>query len=163
MNIEEFLNKLQDNCDEIVYLCAKHMINKKFNNLADVQEIELKEFFIDYSNYDTYLNDYASVIYNRYESSKEEIYDSLCKYFNEESDNRFLFEYRLKRVINQDPKKYLFIEDEEMRNAAIYRVESKINIIENSKFYRANEKLAIDEISELKRVIALVKKTVGIE
>lgn len=163
MKIIDFLSNLTNKENELIFLCAKHMLNKNFNIEEDeLSEDELKEFFINYNNYDKYLNDYANIIYKRYESSNNEIYETLCNFFNENSDNRYLFEYRLKRVSNQDPKLYLSIEDSDMRDAAIYRVENKIKTIEESKFYKENPSFAKDEIQRLKDTINLVKKAVGI-
>ncbi|WP_321315619.1 hypothetical protein [Halarcobacter sp.] len=164
MLISNFLNDLKDNSDEIVYLCAFHMLNKQFDIESDeLKSLEIINFFIDYNNYDKYLNDYANVIYNKYESSNNEVFESLCNYFNENPDNKYLYKYRLKRVINQDPKKYLTIEDSEMRNNAIFRVEDKIKVIEESEYYKSNlETLDKSKIDDLKKDIVLVKRAVGL-
>lgn len=163
MKLKEFLSKLERTESKIVHFSATHMLEKLYNIQEDsLNETQLKEFFIDYNNYDRYLNDYANTIYNQFMSSNDEIYETLCNYFNEDSDNKYLFEYRLKRVINQDPTKYLNIEDIEMRNAAIYRVEDKINIIKESKYYKENPDLANQHIKKLEKSIDMVKKAVGI-
>lgn len=162
MKLANFLSILHKDEREIVYLCAKHMLEKKHDIQKDeLEENQIKEFFIDYNNYDRYLNDYANIIYKKYESSNDEIYEFLCIYFNENIDNRYLFEYRLKRVINQDPKKYLSIEDFEMRDAAINRLEKRVQIIEESDFFKKNSSLGKKEIDNLKNQINLVKKAVG--
>lgn len=163
MKLSDFLSDIEKNQDKIVFLCASHMLKKQYSIENDSCEIDLlKDFFINYSNYDKYLNDYANTIYNRYESSNDVIYEKMCKYFNEDCDNKYLFDYRLKRVENQDPTKYLNIEDEDMRNAAIYRVEDKLNTIKDSKYFNENKNLAIDKIEKLEKKILLVKKTVGL-
>ncbi|XOB60676.1 hypothetical protein ACMC56_08660 [Campylobacterota bacterium DY0563] len=164
MFILNFLDDLKNNTSEIVYLCASHMLKKQFNIEKDeIEHFKIVNFFIDYNNYDKYLNDYANVIYNKYESSNNEVFVSLCKYLNENPDNIYLYKYRLKRVINQDPKKYLAIEDSEMRNGAISRVEDKIKVIEESEYYKNNlEILDLSEINSLKKDIDLVKRAVGL-
>jgi hypothetical protein len=163
MKLADFLSTLQKDEKEVIYLCAKHMLKKRYDIQEEaLEEHQIKEFFIDYNNYDKYLNDYANIIYKRYESSNDEIYEYLCTYFNENSDNRHLFEYRLKRVINQNPKKYLAIEDFEMRNAAISRLEKRVQIIEESDFFKKNSSLGKKEIDEIKNQINLVKKAVGV-
>ncbi|XPV70039.1 MAG: hypothetical protein ACNI25_05565 [Halarcobacter sp.] len=163
MKLSQFLTNLEKRESKIVHFSAIHMLEKVYNIKEDsINEDKLKEFFIDYNNYDKYLNDYANVIYNQFMSSNDEIYEALCKYFDEDSDNKYLFEYRLKRLINQDPTKYLSIEDTEMRNAAIYRLEEKIETIKESKYYKQNEQIVNEYIQKLEKSIDLVKKAVGI-
>ena len=163
MKLDLFLSKLKQNCDEVIYLCALQMLKKKYNiDKDDISEDEICSFFINYNNYDKFLNDYANVIYNQFKSSNDEVYVNLCNYFNQKSDNKYLFEYRLKRLSNQDPKRYLNIEDPEMRNAAILRAENKIKIIEESDYYKNNADLGRNEINKLKAEIDLVKRAVGL-
>lgn len=163
MKLSDFLKEIEEKQMQIVYLCVSHILKKQYNIENDNVDYDiLKEFFVNYSNYDRYLNDYANTIYNRYESSNDEIYEAMCNYFNESSDNKYLFEYRLKRVENQDPTKYLSIEDEDMRNAAIYRVEDKIKTIKDSLYYKDNADVANEHIEKLEKKIDLIKKAVGL-
>jgi hypothetical protein len=162
MKLTLFLEQLENNVPKIVYFCATHMLQKNYNiQDDDVKEEEIKTFFTHYNCYQTHLNDYAGVIYNKYDSSIDEVYESLCLYFNETPDNKSLFEYRLTRVINQDPSKYLNISDPEMRNAAILRAEDKISVIENSHYYLLNKKEAQAQISALKQSLDLIKRAVS--
>lgn len=164
MNLENFLIDLKSSCSKISYLCIKHMFNKKFdlNNQNDIEDIEIKEFLINFDNYDKLLNDFANIIYNRFESSKEEIFMEICKYLNEDYDNKYFFEYKLTRVLNQDPFKYLNMDDKEMQEAAIERVYDKLEDIENSKYYQNNKGLAQKDIDKLKKSLEMVKMAVGI-
>lgn len=162
MKIELYLKNIEEKLPKIVYFCAIHMLKKVYNTEEDsIKEDELKDFFINYNNYEKLLNDYANVIYNRFESSKEEVYESLCEYFNEESDNKYLFLHRLKRISNQEPTKYLNFEDHDMRDAAILRVYDKIDTIEASKYYKEHKNLASKELDKLKKSLDLVKRAIG--
>lgn len=162
MKIKDFLDKCEEELPKIVHFCAIHMLEKKYNIKEDsIEKGELKDFLINYGNYEVLLNDYANVIYRQFESSKEEVYEEICNYLNESSDNKYLFEHRLKRISNQEPTKYLSIEDVEMRDAAILRVDDKIEIIEASLYYREHEELASKEVEALKKSLSMVKRAVG--
>lgn len=162
MKLDDFINSLKEKCSEISILCAIHMIKKRYDIEEMLEKNELKELLTNYDNYDKLLNDYANVIYNRYESSKDEVYKELCDFYNENSDNKSLFEHRLKRIINQDPTKYLSMEDDDMKKAAILRVEDKIKIIENSFYYQNNKEFSSKEIEKLKKSLEIVKTVVGL-
>lgn len=163
MKLTLFLEELENNIPKIAHFCAIHMLEKKYDlENVSLERNELKIFFTDYSLYQKYLNDYAGIIYNKFDSSIDEVYAILCQYFNENPDNRSLFEYRLTRIENQEPSKYLAISDPEMRNAAIARLEDKINIIENSEYYSNNKDDADKKLSTLKQALSLVKRAVGI-
>ena len=163
MKLSKFIEDIKSKESDIVYLCVIHMLEKVYN--IEEEEIlldELKEFFINYVLYDKYLNDYASVIYKQFESSNSEIYESMCNYFDENSDNKYLFEYRLKRVLNQDPTKFLTIKDEDIKKVAIKRVEEKLKIIKESEYYKDNKDLSRNEIEKLTKSVNLAKNVVGI-
>lgn len=158
MKIKEFLDNIENNCSKIAYFCSIHMLKKKFDiEKESLEEDKLKEFFADYDNYDKFLNDYAGVIYKKFESSNDEVYNEICKFLDINPDNKYLFAHRLKRISNQNPLKYLNIEDEELREAAIYRLEKKVNEIESSLYYKENEELAIKEIEKIKKSLQMVK------
>lgn len=162
MKIKEFLNNIENNCSKIAFFCSIHMLKKNFDIEKDsVAKDELKEFFINYDNYDKLLNDYAGVIYKKFESSIDEVFNEICKFLDENPDNKYLFLHRLKRISNQNPIKYLSIEDEDLQKAAISRLENKINTIENSLYYKENKELAFKDIEKLKKSIQMVKTAVG--
>jgi hypothetical protein len=163
MKLTIFLEELEKNVPKIAHFCAIHMLEKQYALENDSLEMtELKKFFTNYSFYQKYLNDYAGIIYNKFDSSIDEVYDLLCIYFNENPDNHSLFEYRLTRIANQEPSKYLSISDPEMRNAAITRVEDKIDIIVNSEYYINNQREAKEQLNSLKQALNLVKRAIGI-
>lgn len=163
MKINEFLENIEKSCSQISYFCSTHMLKKNFDIEKESLDIEkLKEFFINYDNYDKFLNDYAGVIYKKFESSIDEVYNEICNYLEENPDNKYLFSHRLKRISNQNPIKYLNIEDEELREAAIYRLENKINTIEESFYYQENKELAYKDIEKLKKSLQMVKTAAGV-
>lgn len=163
MKISEFLKSIEKSCSQIAYFCSIHMLKKNFDIESEsLEKNDLKEFFINYNNYDKFLNDYAGVIYKKFESSIDEIYNEICKFLEENPDNKYLFSHRLKRISNQNPIKYLNIEDEELREAAICRLEDKINTIEESSYYKENKELAFNDIEKLKKSIQMVKTAAGI-
>lgn len=158
MKLENFLKEIENNCSKITYFCATHMINKKFNDKSENFQKELiKEFFINYENYELFLSDYASVIYNKFNSSKEEVYKELCKFLDENPDNKYLFLFRLKKVSNQNPLNYLNIEDKQTRDNIILKLENKVNTIENSFYYKENYELVGKEVLQLKKSLEIVK------
>ncbi|MFV0561556.1 hypothetical protein [Malaciobacter mytili] len=152
--MEEILNEIEKNYSKITYLCLEHFKNKKLlsNNI--------KEFLLNYSNYDRYLNDMANIIYNQYESNIDEVYKEVCNYFNEEYDNKYLYEYRLKRVINQDPKVYLQL-DEDIGKNALKKLEDRINLIYQSTYYKKNKEKINKDLFELVNELKLVQKALG--
>lgn len=162
MKIEDLLQNIQNSCSRIAYLCANHMLNKKFLIENEIDESILCDFLINFDNYDKLLNDYANIIYNRFESSKDEVFKEICLFLNEDFDNKYLFEYRLTRVLNQDPFKYLNMDDQDMQSEAINRVYDKIEIIENSNYYKNNKDKAIKDIEKLKKSLETVKMAAGI-
>ena len=66
------------------------------------------------------------------------------KVFNEEFDNAYVFNYRMARIVNQEPRQFLDIEDKDTQETVIQKFEDKINAILESKYYKKNEnKLSI--------------------
>jgi len=163
MEIKEFLKNIENSCSKIAYFCVIHMFEKEFDIEKDTLDVEkIKEFLINYNNYDKFLNDYAGVIYKKFESSNDEVYNEICEFLSENPDNEYLFAHRLKRISNQNPMKYLNIEDEDLREAAISRLEDKVNTIESSLYYKENKKLAFKEIDKIKKSIEVVKTAIGV-
>jgi len=163
MKIKEFLINIENSCSKIAYFCVIHMFEKEFDIEKDsLEEKEIKEFLINYNNYDKFLNDYAGVIYKKFESSNDEVYNEICKFLSVNPDNKYLFSHRLKRISNQNPMKYLNIEDEELRESAICRLEDKIHTIESSLYYKENKEVAFKEIEKIKKSIKVVKTAAGV-
>ncbi|RXJ82653.1 hypothetical protein [Arcobacter sp. F2176] len=162
MEFKSILKDIERKCSKVAYLCAVHMIDEKFNN-KDIESISLKDFFIDYENYEIFLNDYVNVIYNKFDSSKEEVYNEICSFFEETPDNEYLFLFRLKKLSSQNPLSYMNIEDEDTRASSILKLENKINIIESSTYYKENEKELSEDIIKIKKSLEVVKTVAGIK
>ncbi|MGB7403814.1 MAG: hypothetical protein WA916_14665 [Arcobacter sp.] len=162
MELESTLKDIEKKCSKVAYLCAVHMIDEKFKN-KDIEDISLKVFFIDYENYEIFLNDYINVIYNKFDSSKEEVYNEICNFFEETPDNKYLFLFRLKKLSNQNPLSYINIEDEDIRASSILKLENKINIIESSTYYKENVKELTEDIIKIKKSLEVVKTVAGIK
>ncbi|ADG93364.1 hypothetical protein Arnit_1710 [Arcobacter nitrofigilis DSM 7299] len=163
MELESTLKDIEKKCSKVAYLCVIHMIDEKFNN-KNIENISLlKDFFIDYENYETFLNDYASVIYNKFDSSKEEVYNEICSFFDENPDNKYLFLFRLKKLSSQNPLNYINIEDEDTRANSILKLENRINIIESSTYYKENTEELSNDIIKIKKSLEVVKAVAGIK
>ena len=162
MELESTLKDIEKKCSKVAYLCVVHMIDEKFNN-KDIENISLKDFFINYENYEIFLNDYINVIYNKFDSSKEEVYNEICNFLEENPDNKYLFLFRLKKLSSQNPLSYINIEDEDIRASSILKLENKINIIESSTYYKENVKELTEDIIKIKKSLEVVKTVAGIK
>ena len=163
MKLSMFLEDIKRNQEEVVYYCCNHILSKKFDISNDSAESEvLKDLFVNYDNFTKALNDSAGIIYKKYETELDNVYESICKIFNEDFDNVYLYNYRLARVVNQDVKQFLDIEDKDTQETVIQKFEDKINAILESKYYKKNEnKLAFDLIIP-KKTLELIKSAAGI-
>ncbi len=162
MELENILKDIEKKCSKVAYLCAVHMSDEKFKNKEEIEELSLKDFFIDYENYEIFLNDYVSVIYNKFDSSKEEVYNEICNFFGENPDNKYLFLFRIKKLSSQNPLNYINIEDEDTKANSILKLENRINIIESSTYYKENMKELSEDIIKIKKSLKLVKTVAGI-
>jgi hypothetical protein len=163
MKLSDFLNDIQNNNDEVIHYCAKHLLSKKFNVESDtVNEDELKSLFTDYPTFSTLLNDSSFEIYKKYSSELDKVYNKFCEIFNVDADNESVFKHRLARVSNQDPKHFLNIEDRDHQETVIQKFEDKINIILSSKFYQANENELSKEMIIPQRTLEMIKSAAGI-
>ncbi|MFA9374637.1 MAG: hypothetical protein ACERKK_10820 [Poseidonibacter sp.] len=163
MKLSEFLEDIKQNENEVVYYCCNHLLSKKYNVADDaLEEDVLKELFVNYDNFTKSLNDSAGIIYKKYEAELNDVYKTICNKFNENYDNKYLFDYRLARVANQEPRQFLDIEDEDTQETVIQKFEDKINDILESKYYNDNkEKLSSDLIIPQK-TLELIKSAAGL-
>lgn len=161
MKLSIFLEDIKNNQEEVVYYCCNHILSKKFDLEDSLENEELKELFVNYDNFTKALNDSAGVIYRKYEAELDDIYKSICKIFNEEHDNAYLFNYRLARVANQEPKQFLDIEDKDTQQTVIQKFEDKINTILSSKYYKENEDKLSQNLIIPQRTLELIKSVAG--
>jgi hypothetical protein len=136
--IDDFLKQIEDECMEISFLCAKHILNKDtFKDKTEISKEELIDIFSNYKNFVIYLNDYAGVIYRRYTSSVDEIYIDICKAIGIEWDNENLFNHRVSKIAKIDLKTIVSLDDD-FKLDVIEKYQRQISKIMMSKFYINN-------------------------
>ena len=90
MTKKQFLEEIQKNCSEILYISMRHMYNKLYEDDNTVLDIDENiEFLSNYKNFHLYLNDFAGTIYSRYASSVDNLYIEMCNYINIDIDNKY--------------------------------------------------------------------------
>jgi len=158
MKISEFLSNIKASESEVVFYCCNHLLSKKFDveNDSSSQD-EMKNLLLDYTNFSKYLNDSAGTIYRKYEAELNDVYKAICKIFSEDFDNKSLFDFRYTRVINQEPKQFLDIEDKDTQETVIQKFEDKINIILESKYYNDNKNELSKKLIIPQRTLELIK------
>lgn len=158
MKLSEFLADIKNTEEEVVYYCCNHLLSKKYNVEEDsLDEETLKSLFVDYDNFTRALGDSAGTIYRKYEAELNDVYQTICNRFNEDFDNKSLFEYRLARVSNQEPRQFLDIEDRDTQETVIQKYEDKINIILESKYYKENEDKLSSDLVIPQKTLDLIK------
>ena len=163
MKLSVFLEDIKKNQEEVVYYCCNHMLSKKYNiNEDSVDNDTLKNLFVNYDNFTKALNDSAGVIYKRYQSELNDVYKTMCKTFNEDFDNVYLYNYRLARVVNQEPRQFLDIDDKDTQETVIQKFEDKINDILESKYYKENENQLSQNLIIPQKTLELIRSAAGI-
>ena len=163
MKLSMFLEDIKRNQEEVVYYCCNHILSKKFDISNDSAESEvLKDLFVNYDNFTKALNDSAGIIYKKYETELDNVYKIICKVFNEEFDNAYVFNYRMARIVNQEPRQFLDIEDKDTQETVIQKFEDKINAVLESKYYKENEVKLSQNLIIPQKTLELIKSAVGI-
>jgi len=101
-------------------------------------------------------------LFKKYETEMDDIYKSVCNIFEEDHDNAYLFNYRLARIVNQEPRQFLDIEDKDTQETVIQKFEDKINAILESKYYKENEDKLSQNLIIPQKTLELVKSAAGI-
>lgn len=159
IKIKDILNNIEKNCTKITSFCAIHILKKDFDIENDSITFDKRnEIFSDYIKYNLYLNDYAGIIYNQHESSIDEVYEELCKFFKLEKDNESLYNFRLKKLQKNSPSRIMSIEDDEIKEHAITRIEEKVQEICKSLYYKQNKQKVDSDLEDIKRNIDLLKQ-----
>jgi hypothetical protein len=162
MKLSVFLEDIKKNQEEVVYYCCNHVLSKKYNiNEDSVDSDVLKNLFVNYDNFTKALNDSAGIIYKRYEAELNDVYKTICNSFNEDFDNAYLYNYRLARVVNQEPRQFLDIEDRDTQETVIQKFEDKINAILESKYYKENEDKLSQNLIIPQKTLELIKSAAG--
>jgi hypothetical protein len=163
MKLLDFLANIKNNQNEVVYYCCNHLLSKKYDiNNDSVDEDILKELFINYNNFTKALNDSAGIIYKKYETELDHVYKTICNLFDEEYDNVYLFNYRLARIVNQEPRQFLDIEDKDTQETVIQKFEDKINTVLESKYYKENQDKLSQDLIIPQKTLELIKSAAGI-
>ncbi len=163
MKLSIFLEDIKRNQEEVVYYCCNHILSKKFDISIDCAENEvLKDLFVNYDNFTKALNDSAGIIYKKYETELDNVYKIICKVFNEEFDNAYVFNYRMARIINQEPRQFLDIEDKDTQETVIQKFEDKINAVLESKYYKENEVKLSQNLIIPQKTLELIKSAASI-
>ena len=163
MKLLDFLEDIKKNQDEVVYYCCNHLLSKKYNIEVDsVDDETLKELFVNYDNFTKALNDSAGIIYKKYEAELNDVYKTICKLFDEDFDNEYLFNYRLARIVNQEPRQFLEIEDKDTQQTVIQKFEDKINAVLESKYYKDNKDKLSSDLIIPQKTLELIKSAAGI-
>ncbi len=163
MKLSMFLEDIKRNQEEVVYYCCNHILSKKFDISNDSAESEvLKDLFVNYDNFTKALNDSAGIIYKKYETELDNVYKIICKVFNEEFDNAYVFNYRMARIVNQEPRQFLDIEDKDTQETVIQKYEDKINAVLESKYYKENEVKLSQNLIIPQKTLELIKSAAGI-
>jgi hypothetical protein len=163
MKLSDFLNDMKNTEEEVVFYCCNHLLAKKFNvNEDSVDNETLKELFVNYENFTKALNDSAGIIYKKYESDLNDVYKTICNKFDVDYDNSSLFNHRLVRVINQEPRQFLDIEDKDTQETVIQKFEDKINTILESKYFNDNKDTLSSNLIIPQRTLELVKSAAGL-
>ena len=162
MKLSVFLEDIKKNQEDVVYYCCNHVLSKKYNiNEDSVDSDVLKNLFVNYDNFTKALNDSAGIIYKRYEAELNDVYKTICNSFNEDFDNAYLYNYRLARVVNQEPRQFLDIEDRDTQETVIQKFEDKINAILESKYYKENEDKLSQNLIIPQKTLELIKSAAG--
>lgn len=163
MKLSDFLTNIKNNQNEVVYYCCNHLLSKKYDvNNDSVDENILKELFINYNNFTKALNDSAGIIYKKYETELDNVYKTMCNLFDEEYDNVYLFNYRLARIVNQEPRQFLDIEDKDTQETVIQKFEDKISTVLESKYYKENQDKLSQDLIIPQKTLELIKSAAGI-
>ena len=136
MFIDEFIDNLNQSCEPIVAISAKHMLNKlKTKSINRTKAIEI---FSNFDNYTIYLNDIAGTIYKRHNSSTEHIYRQLCDFLGVEWDNKSLYDSRLNKL-NSIDMCMLDNLDEDIKKSIMDKLSSQDKEIKISKYYKETQ------------------------
>jgi len=158
--ITEFLDEIYDNCEHVSFLSVRHVLNKLYEDPSTAEvssKDELLEIIQDYSLLLRYLNDFASVIYRRHDSSVEMIYKELCTHFKLNSDNKYTYEHIVKKLSKQTPALIMSLSDEDIKKQTIENFCEKLDEIKSSEYYKNNEDKLSDTINDLEKNINFVK------
>ncbi|MCK9337747.1 MAG: hypothetical protein M0P43_07950 [Arcobacteraceae bacterium] len=136
MTISNFLIDFKSKSDEITFLSIEHMLLKLFK--VEDEAKDLDDLLSNYPAYLRYLNDFASKIYKKYDSSIDHIYYETCKILGLEPDNKYLFDYRLSKLELNDVSRIMSITNDDIKAQTVEKQYSELEKLLNSKYYKDN-------------------------
>jgi hypothetical protein len=163
MTKKQFLEDIQNNCSEILYISMKHMYNKLHKeDKTELNIDENKEFLSNYKNFHLYLNDFAGTIYSRYASSIDNLYIEMCNYLEIAIDNKYTLEHTIIKLEKQTPELILGLTDEDIQIQTIEYFDEKLIAIDGSTHYNDNKQEFQPRVEKLKSNINLIKNALQI-
>ena len=163
MTKKQFLDDIQNNCSEILYLSMSHMYNKLYKEDDTLLNTdENREFLSNYKNFHLYLNDFAGTIYSRYASSIDNLYIEMCNYLEIDIDNKYTLEHTIMKLEKQTPELILGLTDEDIQMQTIEHFDEKLIAIDGSTHYNANKEEFEPRVEKLQNNINLIKNALQI-
>jgi len=162
MTQENFLEQIQNNCSDILYISTKHMLQKLATKNIVFNEEENKKFFANYKNYHLYLNDFAGIIYGKYASSINALYIEMCHFLAIEIDNEYTLEHAIIKLEKQTPQVLMQLTDTDIQEQTIVYFDEKLLEILSSIYYNTNRDKYNVRVKNLQNNILLVKNALQI-
>lgn len=162
MYVAKFLSNLSSlTTEEVVILSVSHMLGKKFDKDTRYLQSDFVDFLSDYTNYTKYLNDFMSVVCKQYNTDTDSIYEFVCDVLDVESDNKSLFDFRLKRLLFNTPQRVLSIVNDDIKEHNLEHMEEEFNILIASRYYLSNKLDYQSEISNIIQNIEIIKQNIN--
>jgi len=162
MTKKQFLDELEQNCSEILFISMKHMYNKIYNDDEELNKLQNIEFLSNYKNFHLYLNDFAGTIYSRYSSSIDNLYIEMCNYLDIDIDNKYTLEHTIMKLEKQTPELILGLTDEDIQKQTIEHFDDKLIAIDGSTHYNDNKQEFQERVEKLQNNINLIKNALQI-
>jgi len=162
MTKKQFLDELEQNCSEILFISMKHMYNKIYKDDEELNKLQNIEFLSNYKNFHLYLNDFAGTIYSRYSSSIDNLYIEMCNYLDIDIDNKYTLEHTIMKLEKQTPELILGLTDEDIQKQTIEHFDDKLIAIDGSTHYNDNKQEFQERVEKLQNNINLIKNALQI-
>jgi len=162
MTKKQFLDEIEQNCSEILFISMKHMYNKIHKDDEELNILQNIEFLSNYKNFHLYLNDFAGTIYSRYSSSIDNLYIEMCNYLDIDIDNKYTLEHTIMKLEKQTPELILGLSDEDIQKQTIEHFDDKLIAIDGSTHYNDNKQEFQQRVEKLQNNINLIKNALQI-
>ncbi len=162
MTKKQFLDELEQNCSEILFISMRHMYNKLYKDDEELNKLQNIEFLSNYKNFHLYLNDFAGTIYSRYSSSIDNLYIEMCNYLDIDIDNKYTLEHTIMKLEKQTPELILGLTDEDIQKQTIEHFDDKLTAIDGSTHYNDNKQEFQERVEKLQNNIYLIKNALQI-